>query len=75
MFYAGLDICGFIEARGFNPGKGHPLVFCPEGAWEIEPVDLRFYNQSVKGQPSCRPGLHFLVFTFSRLLSDRGSEP
>jgi hypothetical protein len=33
---------------GFQPRETPPLVFYPEGVWEIEPVDLRFYNQSVK---------------------------
>ena len=44
------------RAMEFSPGVSTPekrhLVVCLEGAWEIEPVDLRFYNQSVKGQPS-----------------------
>ena len=29
-------------SRGFQPRETPPLMFCPEGAWEIEPVDLRF---------------------------------
>src|ERR1700754_2887749 len=31
-----------VSAYGVST-PGRPLVFCPEGAWEIEPVDLRFY--------------------------------
>src|SRR6478609_7990259 len=38
---------------GFQPRETPRLVFCPKGAWEIEPVDLRSYQSIGKvGQPS-----------------------
>ncbi len=41
------------SARGFSHGKGRPSLFCPEGAWEIEPVALGFDRSIGKGgQPS-----------------------